>query len=109
MQLWIEPLMLGYTDAYPMAFTTDPLLELEHETQNLTTYMHRRSRSVFGRYPLLFSLLTTFGVVSILYGFDDILNEIPLTHDHPVIPLIIGILILVGTGSLYKRLEKKFD
>lgn len=92
-----------------MAFPTDPLLQFEQETRNLTELMHRRNRTVFDRYPLLFSLLTTFGVVSILYGFDDILNEIPLFHDHPSIPLITGVLILVGTGTLYKRLEKKFD
>ena len=92
-----------------MALSTDPLLEIEKETQSINGYMHRQNRSIFGRYPTLFSLLSTFGVVSVLYGFDEILNEIPFMHDHPFIPLIGGILILVGTGSLYKRLEKKFD
>lgn len=87
----------------------DPIQRLEYETKEMDTYMRRHHRTVFGRYPFLFSLLSTFGVVSVLYGFDDILSEIPLMHEHPVIPLAAGVLILLATGSLYKRLEKKFD
>ncbi|MEJ0053680.1 MAG: hypothetical protein WDN10_03060 [bacterium] len=88
---------------------TDPLEEIERTTRKLDEYMRRHNRTVFGRYPLAFSLLGTFGVVTTLYGFEQILDEVPLLREHPLIPLFIGIGILLVCGSLYKRLEKKFD
>jgi hypothetical protein len=87
----------------------DPLEEIEVTTQKLDAYMRRHNRTVFGRYPLAFSLLGTFGVVTTLYGFEQILDELPLLREHPIIPLAAGIFILFVSGSLYKRLEKKFD
>ena len=92
-----------------MDIQTNPLRDLEQTTRDLNTRMHKHSRTVFGQYPLLFSLLATFGAVSILYGFDALLDEIPAMRAYPVIPLALGILILTVTGTLYKRLEKKID
>jgi hypothetical protein len=57
----------------------------------------------------MFSLLGTFGIVSILYGFDALLDEFPIMREYPFIPLAVGILLLIATGSLYKRLERKVD
>lgn len=87
----------------------DPLQELERTAQEMNEFMHRHNHTVFGRYPLLFSLLGTFGVAAILYGFETMLDEIPYFHERPMIPLVIGVAILVGTGTLYKRIEKKLD
>jgi uncharacterized integral membrane protein len=56
------------------------------------------------RFPVLFTLLTTFGVVSTLYGFERIINDIPLLHNNPFSLLIIGVGILALTGTLYKKL-----
>jgi len=87
----------------------DPLEHLERSAREMDEYMRARHRTVFGRYPLLFSLLGSFGVAAIIYGFEELLDQVPLFHDVPVIPLVIGIGILIVTGSLYKRIEKKLD
>lgn len=87
----------------------DPLHRLEQTTRELNDYMHTRHQSAFGKYPLLFSLLGTFGVVITLHGFDGVIVKIPFLHDNPGISFIAGILLLVFTGSLYKRIEKKLD
>jgi hypothetical protein len=88
---------------------TDPIEELEQTTHSINRYMHKHNRTAYGRYPFLFSLLGTFGVVAVLYGLDHILDDIPVMAENPLIPLAIGVLILLFTGSLYKRIEKKFD
>ena len=88
---------------------TDPVQELERQTRELTEYMHDHNRTVFGRYPLLFSLLGTFGVAAVLYGLEGILDQIQFFREIPEIPLLAGILVLVFTGTLYKRIEKKLD
>lgn len=87
----------------------DPLEHLERSARDMDTYMSRHHRTVFGRYPLLFSLLGSFGVAAIIYGFEQTLDDVPFLHDHPLLPLLIGVAVLIITGSLYKRVEKKLD
>ncbi|MEK7134216.1 MAG: hypothetical protein AAB805_02090 [Patescibacteria group bacterium] len=87
----------------------DPLQQVEEVTRGINNYMQRRGRSVFGRYPLLFSLLATFGVVLVLHGFDRLVENIPFLNDRPVLLLLAGIIILSLTGTLYKRIEKRLD
>lgn len=59
---------------------------------------------VFARFPLLFTLLGTFGLVATFYGFEGIINRIELLADNPVILLSVGLLALITTGTLYKKL-----
>lgn len=63
-----------------------------------------RTRSVFARFPLIFTLLGVFGLVAVLYGFEGIIDQIDLFADNPFILLITGILVLAFTGRLYKVL-----
>ena len=60
--------------------------------------------TTFGRSPLLFTMLATFGLVATLYGFERLIDKIDLLADNPFILLAIGVLTLILTGSLYKKL-----
>jgi hypothetical protein len=84
----------------------NPLDHIEDFTKRTNDYMGARAESTFGRYPLLFSLLTVFGIVSILHGFESLISHIPFLSDRPLLILLIGFIILVFTGSLYKSLER---
>ncbi len=64
----------------------------------------RQRNRVFARFPLLFILLGTFGVISTYYGLQHILEKIPVIANNPVIALATGLVILLFTGTLYKRL-----
>lgn len=64
-----------------------------------------RKRAVFTRFPLLFTLLGSFGLVATFYGFEGVIDQLPWLSDNPVILLGTGIAILVLTGSLYKKLQ----
>lgn len=85
----------------------DPLGHIEDLTKKTEEYMGTRTRSTFARYPLLFSLLTVFGIVSVLYGFESFIAHIPFLADRPLLILLIGIVLLVFTGSLYKSLDRR--
>ena len=74
-----------------------------HHSETYNEFVNRRDHA-FARFPLLFTLLATFGVVATFYGFNGILEKIPLLARDPYISLAIGILILVVTGKLYKKL-----
>lgn len=84
----------------------DPIKQAENLTKEVHDAIAVSGRSVFGRYPLLFSSLATFGFLATIYGFERVLDQIPLLRENPIIILLAGILILALTGTLYKRLEK---
>ncbi|GAC1499902.1 MAG: hypothetical protein NVS1B10_03080 [Candidatus Saccharimonadales bacterium] len=61
--------------------------------------------SVFSRLPIVFTLLGTFGLVATYYGFQHIIERIPLLVNNPFITLGVGLAVLIFTGTLYKRLD----
>jgi uncharacterized membrane protein YphA (DoxX/SURF4 family) len=74
-----------------------------HPHNPIKEFQYARKHA-FARFPLLFTLLGTFGVVATMYGFNGILENIPLLVNNPYISLIVGLVILVFTGTLYKKL-----
>lgn len=60
--------------------------------------------SAFQRFPLLFTIMSTFGVVATFYGFERLIDKMDFFADRPVILLVAGILTLLLTGALYKKL-----
>ena len=61
-------------------------------------------KNAFDRFPLLFTLLASFGVVATFYGFEGLINKVDLLANNPFIVLGTGILLLILTGTLYKKL-----
>jgi hypothetical protein len=58
----------------------------------------------FKKFPLLFTLLGTFGLVATYAGFSNLINKVPLLARDPVVTLLVGLAVLVVTGKLYKKL-----
>lgn len=61
--------------------------------------------SVLRRFPILFTLLTTFGVAATFLAFEKILTQYELLNRYPWLILLIGLSALAFTGSLYKKLD----
>jgi uncharacterized integral membrane protein len=74
-------------------------------TSEVNTYITPIRQSVLTRFPIVFSLLTTFGVAATFLGFEKIVSDIAFLDEHPVAMLILGIGILALTGTLYKKLS----
>lgn len=64
-------------------------------------------RSVLSRFPILFTLATTFGVAATFFGFERILQDITFLNNRPWLILLLGIIVLSATGTLYKVLSQK--
>lgn len=60
--------------------------------------------SLIRRYPVVFTLLATFGLVITFYGFERVIAEIAWLNERPLLILIFGLTILAGTGKLFKKL-----
>lgn len=83
--------------------------KLEDEITKVGTNVTRGAKgfrdSTFTRFPIIFSLLTTFGLVATLYGFEKVIDKLDWLSSHPEILLVVGLLTLAGTGTLYKKLS----
>jgi len=96
-----------------MQDVTDKLhKDLEHELERIEQLRNSMSskalsfrNSAFARFPFVFILLSSFGLVATFYGFEKFIDHIPLFADHPSLILLTGIATLILTGSLYKKLS----
>lgn len=75
----------------------------EKETAVITRLAEKR-QSVFERFPLLFTMLATFGVAATFYGFERLIDKVDVFSENPFILLGAGISTLIITGTLYKKL-----
>lgn len=66
--------------------------------------LERQRKRALARFPLVFILLGTFGVISIYYGLQKIFEKTPLVANNPIVAIIVGVIILLFTGTLYKKL-----
>jgi len=86
-----------------MGILTTPKKVKQAEARVVERILKRR-KSAFERFPLLFTLLTTFGLVATLYGFQRLIDKVDFLSDNSFIMLGVGLLTLIITGTLYKKL-----
>lgn len=79
----------------------DSLTKAEKEI--LKKLDEKRTR-VGHRFPLVTSLIATFGFVSLLYGFEKFIDSVPFLANNPIVLFLVGIVTLVITGTVYKKL-----
>ena len=84
----------------------DILKKIEELTAQVNHAFGEKSRNVLSRYPLTFALLILFGVTMVTQGIKDLLLEIRIFQNKPSIMLLIGLVVLAITGTLYKKLKK---
>jgi uncharacterized integral membrane protein len=65
--------------------------------------LEEKRKAVFQRFPLLFTLLGTFGLVATFHGFERVMDQIGLSNQ-PFVLLGVGLALLIFTGTLYKKL-----
>ena len=85
---------------------TDPIEKIEKYTKETDDFMSSKTHTAFAQYPLIFSFLILFGSIATLKGFESVIFQIPLFNKYPFLLFIIGVLVLLFTGSLYKTLQK---
>jgi hypothetical protein len=66
--------------------------------------LNKEKQDSFKRFPLVFVLLTAFGVVITFNGIHDLIGKVDWLNRNPVITLVVGIMILLFTGTIYKKL-----
>ncbi len=85
--------------------STDPIQQVENVIRGIHDKGRKHVQPVLRRYPLLFTFLIVFSVSAIMHGFDLVSDQIEILHSHPVYLILIGVVVLLLTGMLYKALE----
>ena len=80
-----------------------------HKAENIAREIHdeagKYTQPVLRRYPLLFSFLLVFSLTAILHGFEMWSDQVGLFENHPSYLILIGVVVLFLTGTLYKALD----
>lgn len=84
----------------------DLLKKFEYLSNQLNEIASFYTKSAVRRYPLTFMLLVLFGVVAVSEGAKGVLESLGIFAGHPVYLLLTGLVILIFTGNLYKKLNK---
>ncbi|MDB4992415.1 MAG: hypothetical protein JWL75_660 [Parcubacteria group bacterium] len=82
----------------------NPLADAEHAIREMHDSTYKHLHPVYRKYPLLFLLVLTFSVAATFQGVNGVLEEITYFKEYPLVLMMLGILGLFVTGSLYKRL-----
>lgn len=85
-----------------MTNTLEPFNKTEKE---VIKKIAEEQKVVETRFPLLFGLTATFGLVAVLYGFEKLIDKVDLLVNNPWILLILGVLLLLATGAAYRKLN----
>lgn len=86
--------------------SVDVLKHIENLSNKINELMKPKAHSILRRYPITFGILILFGVIALHEGLKGILEKYGLLEMNPWSLLIIGILILIVTGTIYKKLDK---
>lgn len=84
---------------------TKNILPFTDKDEKLLQKLGEKRNDAEVRFPLTFGLLVTFGFVSTLYGFEKLIDKMPLFTNNPWILLACGVLTLLATGAAYKKLN----
>jgi len=79
--------------------------KIESAGLSFTGKMRSVRENAFTKFPLIFVLLSSFGLVATFYGFEKVIDQIPLFTNNPFMILVTGIGVLLFTGALYKKLS----
>jgi hypothetical protein len=93
----IKSVSVGTLDAVDSMVTTT--------AQQFDSFAEPMRKSFAERYPTLFLMIATFGLSATFLGIEQLLLSIGLFARHPMLILVLGVVTLMLTGTLYKKLH----
>ena len=84
----------------------DPIEQFDKTMREAHETVGKYTQPVLRRYPLLFALLLAFGTAAIFTGFHLWAETTRIFHEKPLLLVLLGIIVLFLTGTLFKTLSK---
>lgn len=96
----MRPLTKEAFEAVKSKFNEEQLQVVQKLIRDNDTISRRQFRAA----ALVTPLLGAFGLVSVLYGFEKLIDQTALGNQ-PIALLMVGVLVLVLTGAYYQKLS----
>lgn len=77
---------------------------LDRQQEKIISLLHEEQRRAKERFPLVYAMLATFGLVCTIAGFNHIIAKIEFLNNNPITLIIFGVALLMVTGAAYKKL-----
>lgn len=71
---------------------------------SVETYVSPMRENILKRYPTLFTLVVTLGATATFLGLEGIFLRFEVFVKYPELLFLLGVVILVLTGRVYKKL-----
>ena len=84
----------------------DPIEQIDKTVRQAQEVAGKYTQPVLRRYPLLFAFLLAFGTAAIFTGFHLWAETTRIFHEQPLLLVLLGIIVLFLTGTLFKTLSK---
>lgn len=84
--------------------SVDLLRHVEKLVEHTNSLIEDRRKNAFVRYPITFTIFVLFGVVAMQEGVKGFLEEFGLLEHYTTL-FVIGLVILIVTGTLYKKMK----
>lgn len=72
--------------------------------KKLLQRLSRRRDYAAKKFPLGFALIATFGLVTTMNGLQKLSEKVPVLNNNPWISIVVGLLILIASGTVYRKL-----
>jgi hypothetical protein len=72
---------------------------------SLDTYVAPVRETFIKKYPTLFGMMVTVGLIATFLGLEQMLLKFSILNDYPVLLLLFGIGLLALTGRFYKKMN----
>ena len=86
--------------------SVDILKHIVNLSNKVNKLMAPRAKTVLRRYPIAFGLLILLGVIALHEGLKGVIKNLGLLDINPWYLITVGLVILVITGTVYKKLDK---
>ncbi len=77
---------------------------LDRQQEKILSILHEEQRRAKEKFPLVYALIGTFGLLCTVGGINKIISEIDFLNNNPIYLVAFGLAILLATGAAYKKL-----
>ncbi len=77
---------------------------LSRQEDRIITLLREERKRAQKKFPLVYALLGTFGLLCTVGGLNKIIEEIDFLNNNPITLVVFGLTILVATGAAYRKL-----
>jgi uncharacterized integral membrane protein len=85
----------------------DILEHAENLAKEVDKTIQKGGKHVFKKYPLTFATMGMIGFAAVLFGLEGLINQISFLINRPWLILVIGIALLVLSGTLYEWFQNR--